>query len=107
MADLSGARAQSCRRSWILRKPADTTSQHSTTMAATAESASAYNWDGRPNRGRSHLFSSLVRRKWIQELISSCSPIEIPERSRSRDILHGGIAMFSRMKKLSFVLLLI
>src|SRR5437867_9503318 len=56
MADLSGARAQSCRRSWILRKPADTTSQHSTTMAATAESASAYNLDGRPNRGRSHFF---------------------------------------------------
>src|SRR6266581_2357223 len=79
MEDLSGARAQSCRRSWILRKPADTTSQHSTTMAATAESASAYNWDGRPNRGRSHFFSSLVRRKWIgQELISSCSPDRNP-----------------------------
>src|SRR2546428_13319081 len=61
MADLSGARAQSGRRSWILRKPADTTSQHSTTMAATAGSASAYNWDRRPHRGRSHL--TLERRK--------------------------------------------
>src|SRR5437867_367189 len=48
MEDLSGARAQSCRRSWILRKPADTTSQHSTTTATTAESASAYNSDVRP-----------------------------------------------------------
>src|SRR5206468_11977422 len=78
MADLSGARAQSCRRSWILRKPADTTSQHSTTMAATAESASAYNWDGRPNRRRSHFFSSLVRREWIGQELKFGSPDRNP-----------------------------